>query len=383
MPGVGLGLFLRKCQMKKRTSQYLNLQGDAIMAKKRTRKIIFISLISLIILFSASSMIFVAKTYQSYFPRFDKPKYVGYLQYSDVKDSYNRQAVSFQSGNNSLKGYVYGEGNDKGLVVIAPGRATSVEEYLADALFFVDNGWRVFAFDYTGSFESQGESSKGLPQARIDLLAALEYIKRDSSLKDLPIMLYGHSWGAYAVTAVLNNVNDISAVASLSGFNSPMELFDEQAHHMIGGFAFVEYPFEWAYQTLLFGSDASVTAVDGINRTNTPVMIIHGTMDESITYNGASIIAQRNHITNPNVVYISLSTKNQNDHDRLMKSVAAMEYINQKNSEFNLLSKRYNGNIPDSAKHEFYADVDHFQVSELNSDFMNQINSFFEDSLQN
>ena len=45
-----------------------------------------------------------------------------FLQYGDVKDSYARKAVSFQSGNNTLKGSVYGEGNDKGLVVIAPGK---------------------------------------------------------------------------------------------------------------------------------------------------------------------------------------------------------------------------------------------------------------------
>ena len=196
-------------------------------------------------------------------------------------------------------------------------------------------------------------------------------------------MLYGHSWGAYAVTAVLNDVSNISAVASLSGFNSPMGLFDEQSHRMIGALAYVEYPFEWAYQTLIFGSDASVTAVDGINRTNTPVMIIHGTADEAIAYNGASIIAQRSRIANPNVVYISRSANNQNDHDHLMKSAAAMEYINQKNTEFKLLSERYNGNIPESALNSFFAGVDRFQVSELDADFMKRINSFFEISLHN
>ncbi len=353
------------------------------MQDKSTRTLIPISLISLILLFSAGSMIFVITTYQSYFPRYDKPNHSGYLQYSDIRDAYSRKAVSFQSGSNTLKGHIYGEGNDKGLVVIAPGRATSAEEYLAEALFFVDNGWRVFSFDYTGSFESQGKSSRGLPQARIDLLAALAYIQSDNSLKDLPIMLYGHSWGGYAVTAALNDVNYISAVASLSGFNSPMGLFDEQSHRMIGVLAFVEYPFEWAYQTLRFGSDASVTAVDGINRTNTPVMIIHGTADEAVAYDGASIIAQRNRITNPNVVYISRTAENQNDHDHLMKSAAAMQYINQKNGEFKLLSERYDGNIPDSALDAFFGSVDRFQVSELDAEFMKQINSFFEDSLRN
>jgi len=106
--------------------------------------------------FLVGSMIFVAATYQSNFPRYDKKEYSGYLKYSDVKDSYNRTAVSFQSGDNTLKGYVYGEGSDKGLVIIAPGRGTSQEEYLPETLFFVDKGWRVLTFDITGSFDCCG-----------------------------------------------------------------------------------------------------------------------------------------------------------------------------------------------------------------------------------
>lgn len=66
-----------------------------------------------------------------------------------------------------------------------------------------------------------------------------------------------------------------------------------------------------------------------------------------------------------------------------MKSVAGIKYINQKNSEFKLLSERVKGNIPDSEMKAFYASVDYFQASELDSGFMNHINNFFEDFLHN
>lgn len=70
----------------------------------------------------------------------------------------------------------------------------------------------------------------------IDLDAALTYIKSNNRLINLPIMLYGHSWGGYAVTAILNGNHDISAVASISGFNSPSEFLLEQADNMMGFF---------------------------------------------------------------------------------------------------------------------------------------------------
>jgi dienelactone hydrolase len=71
----------------------------------------------------------------------------------------------------------------------------------------------------------------------LDLNSALNYIESDSTLNDLPIMLYGHRWGGYAVAAVLNYGHDIAATASIAGFNAPMEILFEQAKKMMGVFA--------------------------------------------------------------------------------------------------------------------------------------------------
>ena len=131
------------------------------MTKNKLLKIILISLIAFVILFSAGSMIFIAKTYRSNFPRYEEKKYSGYLKYSDVKENYGRTAIQFPSGGNTLKGYVYGEANDKGLVVIAPGRGTSQEEYLPETLFFVDKGWRVLTFDIRAVLKARVRVQKG------------------------------------------------------------------------------------------------------------------------------------------------------------------------------------------------------------------------------
>jgi len=332
----------------------------------------------IVVLFSVCSMMVVKAMYDKQFGRADKPKFSGYLTYGDVDGYCDRRVVRFKSGDNTLVGYVYGEHNDKGLVVIAHGLGGGAESYMAETLYFVDNGWRVFSFDCTGSYESEGKGAKGLPQSVVDLNSALGYIESDSALKDLPVMLYGHSWGGYAVAAVLNYGHDVAAAASIAGFNAPMEILFERAERMMGSIAHVEYPFLWAYQTMLFGRAARLTAVDGINSADTAVMVIHGDKDKTVSYDSAGIIAHKSEITNPNVVYKTCTTENHNGHRNLFRSDAAAEYINQKNLEYRELYELYNGSIPDDVLADYYTNMDRTLASELDTDFMDEINRFFE-----
>jgi dienelactone hydrolase len=348
--------------------------------KRKALKILFVSLVALLFFFSVGSMIFAKMFYDGHFQRLDEPKYTGLLRYNDVS-GYDRIVVNFKSGKNTLTGYIYGENNQKGLVVISHGLGYGAEDYLAQTMYFVDHGWRVFAFGNTGTYESQGQSERGLPQSVLDLDAALSYIENNPSLNKLPVMLFGHSWGGYAVAAVLNYSHPITAVVSISGFNSPNELLLEEAKREMGLFGYLEYPFLVKYQSWLFGDNAKLSTVNGINKSDTPVMIIHGTADEEISFNGASIISHQDDITNPNVVYKIASTENHNGHKSLFRSDAAVDYINKVNQEYQALFDRYQGNIPDDVRAQYYANLDKHQTSELDANFMNEINSFFERQL--
>jgi pimeloyl-ACP methyl ester carboxylesterase len=343
---------------------------------------ILIGLLALVLVFSAASLIFIKGFYDKNFPRFSEPKFSGYIRYSDVS-GYDRTQVKFPSGRNTLTGYVYGEKNQKGLVVISHGQGYGAEDYLPQTLYFVDRGWRVLAFDNTGTYESEGKSAVGLSQSAIDLEAALTYIEGNAAFNGLPIILFGHSWGGYAVAAVLNGPHPVKAIVSVSGYNSPMGVIKEQLSIQLGAFGYLEYPYGCLYQTLLFGQNANKTAVDGINRSNTPAMIIHGTADQEISYTGASIMANQGSITNPNVVYKTASAENRNDHRNLFKSDAALKYIKEKNQEYQRIFDRYNGNVPDEVKAQFYAGVDKSLTSQLDPELMNAINSFYESALQN
>lgn len=68
--------------------------------------------------------------------------------------------VSFKSGDNNLRGYLYGQGQDQGLVVVAHGLGGGADSYLPQITYFVDQGWRVFAYDATGSFDCEARQLK-------------------------------------------------------------------------------------------------------------------------------------------------------------------------------------------------------------------------------
>lgn len=366
--------------VKKGNSPRLRLRGRATR-KKRKPKTVLIVFCAIVALFCIGSIIAVKVIYDGNFRRSERPQFSAYLRYDDAA-GYDREVVQFKSGQHSLTGYLYGKGNEKGLVVIAHGLGGGAESYLAETLYFVDQGWTVFAYDCTGSYASEGKGTVGLAQSLLDLDAALTYIEGNDDLNHLPVMLYGHSWGGYAVASILNYDHPIAAVASVAGFNSPMEILFEQAKSIMGWFAYVEYPFMWAYQTMLFGKTAWISATDGINKTHTPVMVIHGDKDDTISYTGASIIAHRSEITNPRVVYKTCSTEGQNGHSNLFRSEAALRYRAERNPEYRELYDSYGGKIPDEVKAAYYEGIDRFKASELDSDFMNEINQFFEAALK-
>ncbi|HBH94169.1 MAG TPA: alpha/beta hydrolase [Ruminococcaceae bacterium] len=349
--------------------------------RKRIIKTVLLTLIIIFAVFSAASIIIVKINFDDIFSRTTIDPLSIYLRYSDVEKDYPREPISFMSGKNKLQGYLYGSANSKGLVVISHGLGGGAEGYLSETLRFVDEGYQVFGFDNTGCNESEGENCIGLSQSVIDLDAALTFIEQDSRFKDLPVLLYGHSWGGYAVTAVLNFDHNIAASVSVAGFNKPMQMIIEWARGMMGGFAYAEYPYIWLYNKTIFGSNLDIYAVDGINKTQTPVLLIHGAEDHTIGINESAIMSYKNQITNPNVQYKLCDKKNQNGHNTLFRSVEALNYCDELDKNYEKLKDDYNGEIPEAEEKSFYESVDKFKSSELDSDFLDDVLKFYENAI--
>ena len=309
---------------------------------------------------------------------YNDPRFITEYYYEHYENAYPRTEVSFKSGENTLKGFIYGGDNDKALLVFAHGLGCGHEDYINTLLWFVDRGWRVFAYDATGSGYSEGDGTRGLPQSALDLDAALTFAENDTRLNSLPVFLMGHSWGSYAVTAVLNFDHDIKGVASVSGYAEPVQMIYEFASGVVGNARPLLYPSLWLYNKLRFGKYAGLSAIDGINSSGVPVLIFHGDADETIGYNNSAIMNHRSEITNPNVQYVTLDGCT---HGGMFYTVEALEYKDKLWEARSKLYDEYGGNIPENVLLEFYDNADRELVNQPNTEFFEQIEMFFDDIL--
>jgi pimeloyl-ACP methyl ester carboxylesterase len=284
------------------------------MTKKKY--VFLIAIIILVCLIFAGCTVVALELYSQVFGRVeeynDDAAYAAWKEKDPIK--YSREEVYFNSGGNKLQGFIYGRENTNGLVVISEGLGATADDYLPMIMYFVDKDWRVFAFNNTGVGGSEGESIRGLTQSVIDLDAALTYIEKSGRFNGLSVMLAGHSWGGYGVCAVLHYNYDVKAVVSFAGFNSSSEIFQEQGVSMAGGWYYMLKPQMWAIEKQLFGDTANLSAVDGINKSGIPVMIVHCSNDETIPANTTSIYAHRAKITNPYVEIVYREGENATGH---------------------------------------------------------------------
>lgn len=347
--------------------------------KKRGRmiKIILIAVGVLLVFFVVASFLLINHYMKVYFNRSEQKKYSEYLRWADFED-FPRETVTFASGNETLTGYIYGKDKPaKGLVVISHGLGGYSEGYISETKYFVDNGFMVFAYDNTGSGASTGDSCIGLVQSALDLDNALTFVEQNPVFDGLPICLYGHSWGGFATTAVLNFDHDIAAVASLAGYNDSMQEMAYVAKSLIGSFSYVERPFVWLTLRMTFGDKMNLTAINGINHAvDTAVMIIQGDQDDFVGFDGPCIYNNRDKITRSDVKYVLLEGRKHGD---LMMdySEERMAYMEKLDQEYDQILAQYEDEVPDEVKKAWNDTIDKKLTSRLNEELFADILDFY------
>jgi predicted alpha/beta hydrolase len=345
---------------------------------KIKKRIIIAIYLSLFFSFTGCTIIAV-RVYSNFFDRIEKPndnEFSLSFYWKDIDQSiYNREEIFFSSGKNRLQGFVYGGSNENGLIVISGGLGATADDYLPMIMFFVDNGWRVFAFNNTGVAGSEGKSTRGLTQSVIDLDAALTFIENSTEFNGLSIMLVGHSWGGYAVCAVLNYDHRINAVASFAGYNNGRDVYDDFGTKAVGLRYYMLFPHFRVIQRFHFGRAVALNAVDGINKANIPVMIVHASNDDQMPATTTSIYAYRNRISNPFTEVIFLDGDDATGHIYVFYSKNQREY-----RDFLIKSwKAYQMEHENVSRFQWAQEINFEKVlaNELNMELMNTINNFF------
>ncbi len=352
--------------------------------KKRShwKKVLVVLLVLVLLGVSVFSIRSIAQTYGQMFGRVERPVDTIYLTYEDVAEDCPRQEITFPSDENTLQGYLYGPEEAEAIVVLSHGLGSGADDYLADIVYFVHKGFKVFAYDNTGCYDSEGKGVRGLSQSVIDLDAALTWLERQEAYEDLPVLLYGHSWGGYAVCAILGYDHAITAAVSVSAYNSPMEMIREWCEDNIGPqLTWLETPYIWLYQKILFGGASNISAAEAIEESQVPVMVIHGTRDGTVSYDGASIIAHREEIESPKVRFVTCSEAGRNGHSNLFFSQDALDYAAELRAEYMEQERIYGSNMPEDVSDAWYADVDRARTSERDEVFMQDVYDFYEEAL--
>ena len=299
--------------------------------------------------------------------------------FADYAHDHARTPVEFTMDGATLRGYVY-ESNavaqPKGFVIFRHGIYSNHGFYLPEIIALADCGWKVFAYDALGAGESDGSSYIGMVQSALDVKEAVVFASREGLVGDLPIVLWGHSWGGYGVAAALHEVPWVKACVTMSGYNEPVGVIMEFAKRMVGGVAATQFPTLWLNNKLTFGEKSDLTALDGINATSAPVLIIHGTADATVEHDGSGIIAQRARITNPKVEYFEPSEEGRNGHNSYFYSRAANEYGAAKRAELKQLTDQYPDGLPDDVRAAFFANYDALRANTADPELIDLIDDF-------
>ena len=183
-----------------------------------------------------------------------------------------------------LAGYLYSFGEEqKGIVIMAHGfGGGGHNSYMDAADYFARNGYYVFAYDATAMDKSEGEGLGGVPQGVIDLEHAISFVESGSDIPELPVVLFGHSWGAFCVSAVLTYHPEVKAVIECCGFNRSSDMFESGGKSQAGDVIYAMTPFIRIHELFKFGKYSTNTAMDGFDSTDADVMIVHSADDSVI-----------------------------------------------------------------------------------------------------
>ena len=218
--------------------------------------------------------------------------------------------VTFPSGRNRLAGYLWNEAGTQGLLVFAHGVGTGVEYYLPEIRHFAAQGYKLFTFEYSGYQGSSGHFY-GFPQAVIDLKNALDFVDDGSR----PVILMGHSMGAYAVCAVRQCTDKrVDGIVAYAPFFSSDEAVIAAATRNIPKFGKLLCGLILPMQRILFGRNCNPTAVAGLSRANTPALVLQGSEDVEVTPDGCALYAHRSELTGSPVTFRLIQEEESSGH---------------------------------------------------------------------
>lgn len=300
------------------------------------------------------------------------------LKYLKAKnfDNLNARPIDFKSDKGqTLNGFLYSSAkvdSYKALVVFSHGMGAGHLAYTTEINYFAQKGYLVLSFDNTGTCESEGAKINGFAQGIIDLKFALEFVKSRDDLKDMPIILVGHSWGAYSVCNVSAITDiEIKGIVAFSPFNSMNKLIRDIAKMKTKLNLSILSPFFDLINLLKFGKTGILRTCDTINDNSIPTLVMHGGNDMQVTVKNSPVGKPHKIKDNENARTVLYESKFHNVY--LAKD--AEQYLNDTFAKIETLGK----DSPEA--YEVYQNIDYALITKEDLNVMETALSFMEECI--
>ena len=299
------------------------------------------------------------------------------LKYLKAKnfDNLNARPIDFKSNKGqTLNGFLYSSAkvdSYKALIVFSHGMGAGHHAYTTEINYFAQKGYLVLAYDNTGSCLSEGKKLYGFAQGVIDLKHALKFVESREDLKELPLLLAGHSWGGYSVCNVsaITPKNNIKGIVAFSPFNSLNKLINDNAKQKAKIDLALLYPFFDIINFMRFGKAGILRSCDSIDNSSIPTLVMHGGNDLQVTLKNSPVGLKNRISNNPNARTVLYESKYHNVY--LAKD--AEQYLIDTFAKIENLGE----NSPEA--YEIYQNIDYSLITKEDLTVMDTANTFFEE----
>ncbi len=311
----------------------------------------------------------------------------GHIQKSrdDLPRLAKRKTFHFPSGENTLQGYYYPAKNPKALVLCCHGLNGMADDNFSlciDAL--LRRNYAVVALDLSASGRSSGLRISGLHQGALDVNALERYIANSRELSEMPLLLLGHSWGAYSVSASTYFDQTPLAVCALSGFSCPIDvMLSIPAKAVGGGIVQITEPAMREALEKRAGPYYNLAADEAIERAvNTDFFIIHGSLDTTIVIELASLWRKFQHQSIERIWTYMDTGKRHMDIWLTRQAASLFEEVVARGKP---LVKEYGKNLnkwPKNVLQGYLGSFDKEKINTVDEELFDQIDSFYEKALK-
>lgn len=250
------------------------------------------------------------------------------------------------------------------VVIFQHGFGAGSSSYMTEIAHFARQGFAVAAVDAYGCNNSAGKNIRGFYAGAEAVIAAYIGVNCDERLKNKPVVLVGHSWGAYSVLAASASVK-ADGVVALSGFNSPARCVCDMLK-TTGGLGRLYAPLVYGWIRLInfckFGAKGNLSAAKAVEKSGVKALIIHGEKDGAVGFQNSAA----NKVKGENVTTLLLPEKRHNPYN----TVAAEDKLAELTGAHRFESKEQ--------AQEYFAAFDWAAVTEEDEEVMSKIDSFIE-----